>query len=174
MVTHGVQTITVLAAFLRSRLSRTSFTARAAHFLLLYSLNRTTLSPIARPNSSSMSRIPQNWTGVFRRLTFPSSQRPQCVSRTLQWCACLHNAFLSRSLLWTVATGLRNQNVAVPYVGNEPYPRFPRRSICALGWSAREAARPITNVFGHLIDQRGRMRSGGTRTRQTGNRCTRR
>ena len=35
--------------------------------------------------------------------------------------------------------------------------------FCALVWPARKAARPVTIVFRHLIDQQGRLRSGGTR-----------
>ena len=45
--------------------------------------------------------------------------------------------------------------VAVPFVGNRPRPRFPRRSFYTLVWSVREATRPVTIVFGHLFDQRG-------------------
>ena len=80
--------------------------------------------------------------------------------------------FLSRSLLQTVATGLRNQIVAVPYVGNEPRPRFPRRSVLRVVKVCARGSKTATIVFGHLSDQRGRNAKRWNENSSDRNRCT--
>ena len=80
--------------------------------------------------------------------------------------------FLSRSLLQTVATGLRNQIVAVPYAGNEPRPRFPRRSVLRVVKVCARGSKTATIVFGHFSDQRGRNAKRWNENSSDRNRCT--
>ena len=80
--------------------------------------------------------------------------------------------FLSRSLLQTVATGLRNQIVAVPYVGNEPRPRFPRRSVLRVVKVCARGSKTATIVFEHLSDQRGHNAKRWNENSSDRNRCT--
>ena len=111
----------------------------------------------------------RRWTGIFLRLTFFLPHSNHSVFR-------IHCSgapvFLSRSLLQTVATGLRNQIVAVPYAGNEPRPRFPRRSVLRVVKVCARGSKTATIVFGHFSDQRGRNAKRWNENSSDRNRCT--
>ena len=62
--------------------------------------------------------------------------------------------------------------VAVPYVGNEPRPRFPRRSVLRVVKVCARGSKTATIVFGHLSDQRGRNAKRWNENSSDRNRCT--
>ena len=60
----------------------------------------------------------------------------------------------------------------VPYVGNEPRPRFPRRSVLRVVKVCARGSKTATIVFGHLSDQRGRNAKRWNENSSDRNRCT--
>ena len=62
--------------------------------------------------------------------------------------------------------------MAVPYVGNEPRPRFPRRSALRVVKVCARGSKTATIVFGHLSDQWGRNAKRWNENSSDRNRCT--